>query len=205
MPLILKNFSNNDAVSGIWKILETEAELLQLCNLNDYDKELLKKTSSSSRRLEILAVRAIINELELSLSIKYKDGKPICSNGYISISHSKDFAVIVWHQYKKLGVDIEKIDKRLYKIAERAFSEEELLFANKDLKKLCLLWNCKECVFKLFDNQDIEFKAQIKVMPFEIELNDKIICEFYGNDDKIIFELSFLQIEDNTLVWGIDN
>ncbi|MDR2011340.1 MAG: 4'-phosphopantetheinyl transferase superfamily protein [Bacteroidales bacterium] len=201
MPLVLRNFSCGDSVSGIWKITENETELFELCNLNEYDLKLLNGSSSVSRRIEILAVRALVNQLNLNLVIRYDDRKPVCDTGHISISHSNSFASVIWHPEKNTAIDIEEIDKRLYRIAQRAFSDSELIFANNDLKILTLLWNCKECVFKLCNDPGIEFRTQIRVLPFDTD--NKIICEFYLNDEIKQFELYSLEIDNNTLVWGV--
>jgi phosphopantetheinyl transferase len=201
MPLVLRNFSGNGSTSGIWKISESETELLNLCDLNEYDKNILKHSSLASRRIEILAVRALIRRLDLNIVIRYGDRKPLCDKGHISISHSKNFAAIIWHPEYETAIDIEEVNKRLYKIAERAFSEDELKFADNNLKLLTLLWNCKECVFKICNDYGVEFKTQIKVFPFD---NNSITCKLYMNNTAKQFNFSYLEIDNNTLVWGIN-
>jgi hypothetical protein len=202
MPIVLRNFSNQNSVSGIWKIAEDELSLSELCDLSDYDKNLLKNISNPSRRIEILATRALFKQLGLNINIEYEDRKPIANKGYISISHSDSLVAIVYHESLATSVDIEEVNNRILRISKRAFSLEELDFAADDLKILTLMWNCKECVYKIVNEKGLAFKTQIKVNPFRI--NENISCEFFSDKINRSFEFSYLEILNHTLVWGID-
>lgn len=198
--ILASNFSDPNSVSGIRKITSDEKFLYSYCDLSDVDNMILSH-SSLFRRLEILNVRALIKELGLKLSIHYKDRKPICDKGFISISHSDELACIIWSQDIKYSIDIEKISPRLLRISNRAFSEKELDFAGTDLRKLSILWNCKECVYKLANNSGIIFKEQIQVVPFKE--NEKIVCNYISSSENVrTFYFEHGQIMDHTYVWG---
>jgi phosphopantetheinyl transferase len=198
--LLVSNFSGQNSVSGIRKITHDEKELYSYCDLSDVDNMILSH-SSLARRLEILNVRALIKELGLKIKIHYKERKPICDEGFISISHSDDLACVIWSRETEYSVDIEKISSRMLRISNRAFSDEELKFAATDLQKLTILWNCKECVYKLANNKGIDFKKQIQVLPFSE--NEKIICNYsFDTDDKRTYIFDYRQILDHTYVWG---
>jgi len=201
MPIVSKDFSNGRSVSGIWKISETEEELLEIYTPGNLDLELLQKTSSEKRKREILATRALIKKLGLNIIISYNGRRPVSNKGYISISHSFDFVCVIWHPEKKVTIDIEKISNRILNIAKRAFSEYELNFAGNNLKDLTILWNCKECIFKLANDDGIEFKEQIRVHPFGI--SDTIQCDLYNHKNTVKFNFNWSEIEDYTYVWGI--
>ena len=203
MSLILENFAGNKSVSGIWKIEESEDDLHELCVLTDYDRKLLSDITSPLRRKEILATRVLINVLGLNIFIEYRDRKPLASNGNISITHSDSLVGIVWHETKKTTIDIEELSSRILRISKRAFSSDEFDFAGNDIKKLTLLWNCKESVYKLVGVSGLEFKTQIKVFPFNDM--DKIECHFTKDGNIIKFTFEQNEILDHTYVWGFED
>lgn len=202
MAIIKKDFAN-ECISGIWKIEEQEDELLKKIFLSDSEQQYLKNIYSQKRRLEFLAVRALLYELNIKESIKYENRIPICENGHISISHSKTLATIIWHPTQKTTIDVEEVTNRIVGIAYRVFSKEELKFANNNPKILTILWNCKECVYKIFRQDQIDFQKQIKIFPFEE--NENILCEINHKNINKQYHFSYFEILNNILVWGVDN
>jgi len=198
--ILLENFSIKPSISGIRKISNDINFLYSFCDLSDVDNMILSHSSSLHRRLEILNVRALIKELGLNLKITYKNRKPICDNGYISISHSDSLAAVIWNPETEYAVDIEEISPRMTRIAYRAFSEKELAFANNDIRLLTILWNCKECVYKIGGNKAVEFREQINVLPFHE--GEKIYCELTENNKISTFEFESGLILNHSYVWG---
>ncbi|MDD4150130.1 MAG: 4'-phosphopantetheinyl transferase superfamily protein [Bacteroidales bacterium] len=199
MAIILNNFAGDNSLSAIWKIEEDEQNLLNQCTLTDYDKKFLDSISSTNRRLEILATRAILHHLNPNITITYKGKKPICNHGHISISHSNTLVAVIWHPIKQPSVDIELYDQRILRIARRAFNTDELKFANNNIEKLTKMWSCKECVYKIADKLSIEFKEQIAISDFMEDSNIK--CTF-KNDDKIqTYFLIHTSFYNHALVW----
>lgn len=198
--ILVENFCKKPSVSGIKNISSDIDSLYSFCDLTDVDNMIISNSSSLHRRLEILNVRALIKELGLKLKITYKNRKPICDNGYISISHSDTLAAVIWNPDTEFAVDIEEISPRMTRIAYRAFSEKELAFADNDITKLTLLWNCKECVYKIAGNKAVEFREQINVLPFRE--GEKIYCELSENYKISIFEFESGLISNHSYVWG---
>lgn len=178
---------------------ETEERLLALCDLTYEDKLLLSKCSAPERRIEILSVRALIKEIGICLDIHYNDRKPFVDDGYISISHSSNIAAIIWNKDFPVGIDVETMSPRILRIAERAFSSQELAFAGDDIKKLTILWNCKECVFKLAATEAINFKEMIHVGEFN---SNNITCMLDKESQRTTYALTSMEIEGNTVVFG---
>ncbi|PLX07607.1 MAG: hypothetical protein C0596_10110 [Marinilabiliales bacterium] len=143
MGIALQNFTKDESLSGIWEINESEDALLKLCKLTEYDKILINDSGSKQRRIELLAVRALLHTLNPEITIQYDNRKPICNKGYISISHSDKYAAIVWHPEKQPTLDIEHINDRILRIAKRAFNDDELEFANDNTQSLTTIWSCK--------------------------------------------------------------
>ena len=147
---------------------ETEEQLRAMCYLCDEDLCRIDNCKASKRRIELLSVRALLKAVGINQTIHYNDSKPYLDNGYISISHSPDIAAIIYNTDHPVGIDIEKISPRIQRIATRAFSDEEIAVANGDLEKLTILWNCKECVFKLADDEGIDFREMISIQLAEM-------------------------------------
>ena len=209
---------------------ESEEQLRAMCDLCDEDLSRIDNCKAPKRRIELLSVRALLKAVGINQTIHYNDSKPYLDNGYISISHSADIAAIIYNPDYPVGIDIEKISPRIQRIATRAFSDEEIAAANGDLEKLTILWNCKECVFKLADDEGIDFREMISIQLAEMfpetpperqskgqskgSRNGSIIEVPRGLSEGLIdatltksgktrhFFLSAMKIEDNTVVWG---
>jgi len=198
--ILVENFCKKPSVSGINNISSDIDSLYSFCDLSDVDNMIISHSASLHRRLEILNVRALIKELGLDIKITYKNRKPICESGFISISHSDSLVAVIWNPDTEYAVDIEEISPRMTRIAYRAFSEKELAFANNDITKLTLLWNCKECVYKIAGNKAVEFREQINVLPFRE--GEKIYCELTDNNIISSFEFESGLISNHSFVWG---
>jgi len=200
MPLYCKNFAGYGTISGVWKISENEDFFLENLKLSNYDQHKLGKIGNSKRRLEFLAVRMLAKKIGLCTDIKYADsGKPIIENGELSISHSGIFAAIIFHSNISCSVDIEKVSNRLTVSGKIVLNDYEIAFANNDTKTLTLLWACKECIYKIANNAEIDFKQNIFINRGSIDnvMKGKLktlkgICEY---------TLHFIEIEDYILVW----
>ena len=192
---------------------ETEEQLRAMCDLCDEDLCRIDNCKATKRRIELLSVRALLKAAGINQTIHYNDRKPYLDCGYISISHSADIAAIIYNPDFPVGIDIEKISPRIQRIATRAFSEEEIAATNGDLEKLTILWNCKECVFKLANDEGIDFRKMIKVnLPTHLSLTEQnqngehnlpvIECTLNKYNITTRFTLSAIKIDDNTTVFG---
>ena len=189
---------------------ESEEQLRAMCDLTDEDNCRIERCAAPKRRIELLSVRALLKAVGINQTIHYDGTKPYLDNGYISISHSADIAAIIYNPDHPVGIDIEKISSRIQRIAKRAFSDEEIAVANGDLVILTVLWNCKECVFKLASDEGIDFREMIDVdMPPDFSVQDNfnegkniIHCTLKKSGILKQFSLSAMKIEGNTVVWG---
>lgn len=212
--LIQKYILPDNSIVAFWKMEETEEQLRAMCDLTDEDNNLIERCSANKRRIELLAVRALLKAVGINQTIHYDDRKPYLNEGYISISHSANMAAIIYNHNYPVGIDIETIAPRIRHIAERVFSDTELAAANGDIEKLTILWNCKECVVKLANDVGIDFREMIEVdMPSDFSYfnNEKgiihhpssfINCTLKKSGISKYFSFSAMKIEGNTVVWG---
>ena len=212
LQLLINKFILPDkSLVAFWKMEESEDQLRALCNLTEEDNILINQCKSVKRRIELLSVRALLKYVGISQTIHYNDRKPYMANGYISISHSADIAAIIWNKNFPVGIDVETTSERVRRISKRAFSDEEIAAADDNIEMLTVLWNCKECIFKLVNDEGVDFREMINVsLPQKHSLESytapssltPIECFFKKSEKTTRFHLLAMKIEDNTAVFG---
>jgi len=130
MPLIYEKILPAGRL-GVWHILETEAVLRTAAGAFPEVIEEIGSFKSESRRKQWLACRALLSNLLRLPSVKvYYDehGKPSLKGfaGYISFSHTREYAAVLINEKGHAGVDIEKLTPRIERVAERFLQEDEL-------------------------------------------------------------------------------
>lgn len=168
MPQFFSEKIDNAGGVYVWKISETEEELLALRTLSESEQSHLQLLKNPQKRLHWLAYRVLLQEvLGENFEIHYlDDGKPVLvfPKKFLSVSHSKDFAAVFLSDTQDVGVDIEKISDRIQKVVPRFLSETEQ--QNCDLSDSALLhfyWGAKEAVYKLFNVHRLLFEKQIHI------------------------------------------
>jgi phosphopantetheinyl transferase (holo-ACP synthase) len=175
MALVHFEEINSEASWGIWRIEESEEQLLYLLNPSKTDIAHFESIQHPRIRLESIASRMIVKELSLKAGHEYhgifknKNAKPFLYNSplHISYSHTEDFAAAIIHSEKPCGIDLEHIQDKMKKVSSRFLSEKELEYCAQDLEKICIYWCAKEAMYKLYNLKDTEFKGNLKVSDFE--------------------------------------
>lgn len=192
---------------AIWKIDESVEELLSyFSSLKEVFSSQIALMSSEKRQKEFLAVRVLIlSMLGGENGVFYdKNGRPSLENRseYISISHTKGYATVVMHPSRKVGVDIEQFREKIFRIKHKFLSPTELsqIDSQNELKHLTLLWSAKETLFKISDNNLVEFDEDMEIEPLSLSSQGKL----YISDKKVkqCHELSYEFFEDFVLVFG---
>jgi phosphopantetheinyl transferase (holo-ACP synthase) len=189
MGLILLKKEKNQSL-GIWEISESVNELKALTKGVKLDQ-----IKSQKRKLEILAVSALLEKMCGNVKLDYnKYGAPILDNNKkISISHSKKLVAIIVSELKT-GIDIEIISKRLLKIKDKFISKcDNINYSQEDLT---IAWSTKECIFKWHQKGNLNFKDDISIK--SIDHSTKTIEVSF---DKNLFILNFLKINNHILVY----
>lgn len=158
----------NPGVSlGLWQIEETVDDFFVRFPWMVRYKEDLEQYKSVDRKLEYLAVRALLRELLKFLGMEERQidsvgnighnkiGKPLLRGFNISISHTKGYAAVILSRKKIVAVDIEYYNDRVKRIASKFLRKDEKAF---DLDSLLLHWCGKETVYKLFSEQKLVYQ-----------------------------------------------
>jgi len=174
MALVFKEKLDTECCWGIWKIDESEHELLSLLDPPQTDITHFESIPHPRIRKESVASRLILKTLvnecgeEYQGLFKNKNGKPFLykSNLMVSYSHTEDYAAAIVHRTKQVGIDTEHIQEKMYKIAPRFMSDAELESAKNDLEQICVYWCAKEAMYKLYNVKTVEFRDNLKINPF---------------------------------------
>jgi len=202
MPLF-KTIPIEGGLIGLWKFEETTTNLLPEFSGEELADPNFLKYTHEKRKVEWLATRALIKQLigpEFSISY-LSSGKPILKHyrfKHLSISHSRGFAAVILHEHLKVGIDIEETTRDYSRIEKKYLSDIELIQTNRNPLQQCLYWCAKEAIFKLVDDEGIEFRQQIHIIP---EPENQYFAKFTSGDQESSYELNYLFISEHCLVW----
>lgn len=210
MALYLKKKLDNDATIAVWRISETERELIELSSTPTDEMEEISYISSESLRRQRLAVRALLNELfedKVYLS-HHENGKPYLENmaTNISITHTDEYVAVILHEEEEVGIDIESQDRDFSAVEKKALSEDEIDDLDEDRKneQLAIYWCAKEAVYKRVSAFHVDFAEQIEVEKFRPRGEGELEATFIHKDGyEEEFELEYMTFNKHVLVWVV--
>nr|WP_294765250.1 4'-phosphopantetheinyl transferase family protein [Prevotella sp.] len=161
---------------GLWQMDESPEQLLDLYpHLLPYRSSLDDKYKNDGRKLEFLAIRALMYEM-LRVNGASKgllshagdfthngQGKPLFRGYHVSISHTKGYAALILSKKLEVAVDIEYMSDRVERIASKFLRKDERA---DSLDAKLVHWCAKETVFKLFSEENLLFE-DMRVKPFD--------------------------------------
>lgn len=205
--LIRKEYTDTGGLLGIWKMDETGEALLHLFpdHLRAEVMEYVNGVRSDRRAIEWLSTRIMLLDLLGKEQIIYnrEDGSPFLEDGklQISISHTKDYAAILLHDDRPVGIDIEIRSERVKKIAGKFISDKEYIDpAQKTIHQL-LHWSAKESLFKMMNEQGIDFRQHLFIHPFTPALKGVITATENKTDQSCCFSVHYEVHPDYVLTW----
>lgn len=161
---------------GLWQMNESPEQLFDLYpHLLPYRSSLDNKYKNDGRKLEFLAIRALMYEM-LRVNGASKgllshagdfthngQGKPLFRGYHVSISHTKGYAALILSKKSEVAVDIEYMSDRVERIASKFLRKDERA---DSLDAKLVHWCAKETVFKLFSEENLLFE-DMRVKPFD--------------------------------------
>lgn len=170
MPLF-KEFKIGDIDVVVWKITETTEELSSLVAPECAVEAAHMK--SCSRRQEWLAVRMLLARLcGKDARIVYDEcGKPflVGADGFISISHTRDYVLLAHSFSAPFGVDMELSSRDASVVARKFMKEPDVASLSPETanKALLIRWCVCEALFKLVGNVGGTYKDNVLLLsPF---------------------------------------
>lgn len=161
---------------GLWQMDESPEQLFDLYpHLLPYRSSLDDKYKNDGRKLEFLAIRALMYEM-LRVNGASKgllshagdfthngQGKPLFRGYHVSISHTEGYAALILSKKSEVAVDIEYMSDRVERIASKFLRKDERA---DSLDAKLVHWCAKETVFKLFSEENLLFE-DMRVKPFD--------------------------------------
>lgn len=205
MPLSFQLYQPDGGALAAWKLTESSTELRQSIDLSPADALQYEHFRVEKRRCEWLASRLLVKHLTGTVpDIRYQpNGKPLLNNYHISISHTHEIAVVAIHPNHAVTIDVEMITDRVTKVADRFLHPQEWAMIPKQNALLwqTLIWCAKEALFKYWDEQEIDFKEHLRILPFVPTPNQPFIIETLFTKNDIKKELTL--IGQYTQTWAM--
>ncbi len=177
MPVVFNKKIDDETILAIWKIEETEEQLINSLQLKQHELDIIATLSSGKRAIHWLSTRVLLrtmlNTADYIDCQMDEHGKPylVNSDTHISFSHSYDYAAVITSKRKKVGVDIEMIKHKIKLIKHKFLSDAEL--AQKQIgdntNGLYVSWCTKEAIYKWHGKKGLEFKQHIHIKPFKLK------------------------------------
>jgi 4'-phosphopantetheinyl transferase len=182
MPVVFNKNIDEDTILAVWKIEETEAELLSGLQLKQHELDFISTLNNGKRLLHWLSTRVLLrtmlNTAEYIDCRMDEHGKPYLPDldYHISLSHSYDYASVIIGKTKKVGVDIELIKPKIKSIRHKFLSDKELVQEQivNDIDGLYICWCAKEAIYKWHGRKGLEFKRDIYLKPFYLQTEGKL-------------------------------
>lgn len=194
---------------GIWKIEETPDELLQLFpqSLRSRAASHVEHIRSKKRVAEWLSTRLLLFRLlnEEKIIHHHPNGRPFLTDQshQISISHSNNYAAILLHPALRVGIDVESRSEKVGKIASKFISPEEFVDKSQELIHQTLIWSAKETMFKLIDENEIDFRRHLHIHPFIPQHKGIITALETKTPGRESFQIHYEVFPDCVLTWVI--
>jgi hypothetical protein len=213
MALYFKEKLENDATVAVWKITETEQELVEMSSTPSDEMEEISFLRSESLRKQRLAVRALLNELfedEKVYLSHHDNGRPYLENMVtnISITHTEKYVAVILHDIEDVGIDMESLDRDFSVVEKKALSEEEIEDLDEDHRnkneQLAIYWCAKEAIFKRVSAYNVDFAEQIEIERFRPKGEGELeACFIHKDGYEEDFELNYMTFDRHVLVWVV--
>lgn len=205
---LYKTISIGGGLIGICQLNESINNLLPEFSKDELSDPLFARYTHDKRKLEWLATRLLLKEMignKFSLSY-LASGKPLLVHETfkkISITHSRNFVAVIVHESENVGIDIEDTTRNFQRVEQRFLSAEELGFVQENQLLKCLFWCAKEAIFKLVDEEGIEFREQI-IVTADPENENQFLARYITTRKKVTYSLNYEFFAGNCLVWVVN-
>tara|TARA_Y100000996_G_scaffold154208_1_gene118763 strand:+ start:28 stop:651 length:624 start_codon:yes stop_codon:yes gene_type:complete len=201
MPLLNDLVPNQSLLCKLWRIVDSEDIMDPNNELNSDDYQIFLSRKVNHMKSQFLAVRKLISLVDSDLRVFYKDEVPFLSdNRNISISHSENIAAILISDKRRIGIDIERINKKVHLIKSKFLNQKEINYLTGDgeTKRLTKAWTAKEAIYKAVRKPGIIFSENISLEEFNNDTKSGI-GKFTLSNQEIRFKLYFYDVDDYCL------
>ena len=176
MPLFVKDSIDN-VYFAVWKVEESYEQLVGILGDENVVRE-VRYIKSDKRRLEIVASRYLFKYLcgdAYETIVHDENGRPYIKSGSrkISISHTGNYVAVAVSTFD-VGIDIETITGRAYRLKSRFLSDTEIgnIDNNNFEVDAVVRWSAKESVYKVVGREVYDFKDALSTGRFSVYKRD---------------------------------
>lgn len=208
MPLYKTIPLDDNTTIYVWKVTESEADLLADVTLSNNSIQRLQHMKSELHRRGYLSIRHLLRTAGVSdLQLYYDEyGKPHLDTGdYISITHSFHFTGIIVSKTTPVGIDIEMQREKIERIAHRFVPIEYLStikLSPNFTRLLTVNWGAKEALYKIYAQPGLSFLEHIFIAPVHLG-RKKVKGAVYYDNDKVNYNIQFFEMENFTCVFAL--
>lgn len=178
--------------------------------LHPAELDKLHAIKNDGRKAEWLTARWLIREiLHADNELCYEpSGRPylLGSPCSISISHcSQRVAVAINTKGLPLGIDCETISPRVLKVKHKFASPSEQAYCELQGEEYyTVLWSAKEAIFKYANDQGIDFKEHIEVLPFVLGNGSIPLRALFRKNKREEVKMNYTPIGQTALVTTLE-
>jgi 4'-phosphopantetheinyl transferase len=207
MPVIHREHITGDSELALWKVTESNDELISLLNKKGKYPD-IPFFRNPSRLAEWLAARALLAELGVKQRVGYDEhGKPHLEGAglYLSISHSHGFIAVIISKKNRVGIDIEQTGDRIHRVSHKFVNESEKAWLPEinNTLHLYVIWGAKECAFKIYGYGSVDFKDHLEVRPFELNSKGHTSVIFKKDLNPCEYRVFFQSLENMMITYAI--
>ncbi len=230
MPLLLTRHPFPDTTFGLWQIAEEEAFFREELPLSLEEEVEMSRLKNDLRRHEWLAGRWLLHKLSgapqrlpLAKDAFSKPFFPENQHLACSLSHSHGLVGALVFQPSPLtphpsllapscGCDIQVLVEKMPRLASKFLNLEEEKFvashsAPTQFDLLHVFWTAKESLYKAYGLKALDFRAHLRVEPFEWRENRGAARAWVEKSDfRQAYRLQFEKVslpESEELVWTV--
>ena len=191
---------------GVWRMEESVEELLTLLDRPEEQADFLRRVTAEGRRREHLASRVLLKQLmgEEPLVAYRSSGAPFLVDQplYVSITHTQGYAAAILSP-SPTGIDIEYRSDRVLRIRSRFMTQEEErgIDPAHEVEHLLIHWCAKETLFKLIDQEEVDFLTHLHVHPFPYADHGFFQVSECRTPQSQTFPLAYQVTSDYVLTW----
>lgn len=205
---LYRTYRKGSLTVAIWKVDETVEQLCSMFRHFSIVEEGFIRLSAEKRKQEWLAVRVLLKEmLGEEKEIGYlPSGKPYLKDKsmHVSFSHTNGYVAVALHPTDEVGVDIEQYGTRVQRVASRFIREDEKVSvaSGDEIYGLLLHWSAKETMFKLMDEQAVDFIDHLHIQPFVLQKEGSFEAREYRSDKERRFLIHYDTHPDYVLTYA---
>ena len=207
MPLY-RTYKQGDLMVGVWKVDETVEQFRSMFHQFSIYEEGFNRFTSEKRKQEWLAIRVLLKELlgEEKEIVYLPSGKPVLKDGkaHIGFSHTNGYVAVAVHPKAEVGVDIEQYGTRVQRVASRFIRNDEKvsIASGNEVYGLLLHWSAKETMFKLMEEEAVDFTEHLHVLPFQLQESGVFEAREYRSGKEQAFMIHYDTHSDYVLTYS---